>query len=159
MKNKKNTLKTASRVLKYLGRYKFLMLLSFLLAAASVAMTLYVPILIGDVIDCMTFGFDVRVILPYLLKITVLVLLTALAQLYSDVPPFRITGILDEPTARALVWFQERAGLPQSGELDKLTWRHLAHEYRQTIGDGSGSFPIRIAQAPESPNETQTRGM
>ncbi len=85
-------------------------------------------------------------------------LLTALRQLYLDVPPLRITGVLDEPTARALLWFQQRAGLPQSGELDKLTWRHLAHEYRQIVGDGSGSFPIRNAQAPENPNAVLQRG-
>jgi len=73
-------MKTASRVLKYLGRYKLLMLVSFLLAAASVAMTLYVPILIGKVIDTFGASFTLADIVPYLLKITVLVLLTALAQ-------------------------------------------------------------------------------
>ncbi len=73
-------MKTASRVLKYLGRYKLLMLVSFLLAAASVAMTLYVPILIGKVIDTFGESFTLADIVPYLLKITVLVLLTALAQ-------------------------------------------------------------------------------
>ncbi len=80
MKKQKNTMKTASRVLKYLGRYKLLMLVSFLLAAASVAMTLYVPILIGKVIDTFGGSFTLADIVPYLLKITVLVLLTALAQ-------------------------------------------------------------------------------
>jgi ATP-binding cassette subfamily B protein len=80
MKKQKNTVKTASRVLKYLGRYKLLMLVSFLLAAASVAMTLYVPILIGKVVDAFGASFVLADILPYLLKITVLVLLTALAQ-------------------------------------------------------------------------------
>ncbi len=80
MKNRKNTLKTASRVLKYLGKYKLLMLLSFLLAATSVAMTLYVPILIGKVVDSFADVFSMEEILPYLLQITVLVLLTALAQ-------------------------------------------------------------------------------
>lgn len=80
MKNRKNTMKTASRVLKYLGKYKLLMLLSFLLAATSVAMTLYVPILIGKVVDSFADAFSMKEILPYLLQITVLVLLTALAQ-------------------------------------------------------------------------------
>ena len=80
MKTQKNTMKTASRVLKYLGRYKLLMLLSFLLAAASVAMTLYIPILIGRVIDCFAEDPSVETIAPYLVKITVLVLLTAFSQ-------------------------------------------------------------------------------
>lgn len=84
-------------------------------------------------------------------------LLTALKQFYLDMPAFRITGILDDPTARALVWFQDRAGLPKNGEVDKLTWKHLAHEYRQVVGDGTGSFPIRVAQPPVDPNEALQR--
>lgn len=76
--------------------------------------------------------------------------LTALRQFYLDVPPFSITGILDEPTSKAVIWFQERAGLPANGEIDKRTWAHLAHEYRQVVGDGSGSFPIRSAQDPST---------
>ena len=39
------------RVLKSLGRYLPLLLASLLLAAASVAGTLYIPILVGDAID------------------------------------------------------------------------------------------------------------
>ena len=46
---------TLSRVLKFIGRYKLLVLISTLLALASVALTLWVPILIGDALDC-TFG-------------------------------------------------------------------------------------------------------
>ncbi len=70
--------------------------------------------------------------------------LTALGQFYTDVPPFAITGVLDEPTSQAVIWFQERAGLPQSGEIDKKTWASLAHEYRQVVGDGTGRFPVRM---------------
>jgi murein L,D-transpeptidase YcbB/YkuD len=75
--------------------------------------------------------------------------LTALAQFYADVPTFAVTGILDEPTAQAVIWFQEKAGLPQNGEIDKKTWAALAHEYRQVVGDGTGQFPIRMTQNPE----------
>ncbi len=49
MINKKSS--TLSRVLIYIGRYKFLMLVSALLAIGIVALTLYVPILIGNSID------------------------------------------------------------------------------------------------------------
>jgi peptidoglycan hydrolase-like protein with peptidoglycan-binding domain len=69
--------------------------------------------------------------------------LAALAQFYDSVPPFTITGVLDEPTSKAVAWFQEKADLPQTGEIDRKTWAHLAHEYRQVVGDGTGSFPIR----------------
>ena len=75
--------------------------------------------------------------------------LTALGQFYEELPLFAITGILDEPTSRAVLWFQARAGLPETGEIDRKTWAHLAHEYRQVVGDGTGSFPVRIAQTPE----------
>lgn len=42
---------TLSKVIKYIGKYKYLMLLSVILAFLSVAGTLYAPILIGDAID------------------------------------------------------------------------------------------------------------
>ena len=44
-------LKTLKRSLSYIGRYKYLLPISFLLAVITVALTLYVPILIGDAID------------------------------------------------------------------------------------------------------------
>ncbi len=44
-------IKTLKRSLSYIGRYKYLLPISFLLALITVALTLYVPILIGDAID------------------------------------------------------------------------------------------------------------
>ena len=41
---------TLSKVLGYIGRYKFLLPVSILLALITVALTLYVPVLIGDAI-------------------------------------------------------------------------------------------------------------
>ena len=75
--------------------------------------------------------------------------LTALGQFYADAPTFAITGVLDEPTSQAVVWFQERAGLPRSGEIDKKTWASLAHEYRLVVGDGTGRFPVRRREETE----------
>ena len=75
--------------------------------------------------------------------------LTAMGQFYEDLPAFSITGKLDEPTSAAVVWFQEKAGLPQTGEIDKKTWAHMAHEYRQVVGDGTGTFPIRTLATDE----------
>ena len=43
--------KNISRVLRYIGRYKILLPISILLAAFTVGLTLYVPILIGEAID------------------------------------------------------------------------------------------------------------
>ena len=42
---------TLSRVLRYIGRYRLLLPISLLMALISVALTLYVPLLIGDAID------------------------------------------------------------------------------------------------------------
>lgn len=55
--------------------------------------------------------------------------LTVLSNAYSSITPPGSSGILDEPTATSLISFQEMSGLPQSGELDKLTWRQLALHY------------------------------
>ncbi|MBE6928426.1 MAG: hypothetical protein E7467_08085 [Ruminococcaceae bacterium] len=73
-------------------------------------------------------------------------ILIALSRYYDQMPIVRSTGILDADTGNALSWFQERSELPVTGELDKKTWRHLAKHYRTIVGDGSGSFPIRIAE-------------
>ncbi len=51
--------KTLVKVLKYIGKYKFLLPISILLAVAAVLMTLYVPILIGDAIDLIVGENDV----------------------------------------------------------------------------------------------------
>ncbi len=51
MKSIKNSLGTLVKVLKYLKRYTSALILSLILAAASVILTLYIPILIGDAID------------------------------------------------------------------------------------------------------------
>lgn len=55
--------------------------------------------------------------------------LTVLAKAYGSITPPSSSGILDESTSASLISFQEMTGLPQSGELDKLTWRQLALHY------------------------------
>ena len=56
---KGSSTKTLRRVLRYLKKRWAMMALSVLLAAASVAGTLYVPILVGDAIDCIVGPGDV----------------------------------------------------------------------------------------------------
>ena len=48
----KKTAATFRKVLTYIGRYRILLFLSLLLAAASVVLQLYIPILFGRAIDC-----------------------------------------------------------------------------------------------------------
>ena len=38
-------------------------------------------------------------------------------------------GVLDSPTAEALAAFQVLAGLPPTGELDRLTWKYLVNQF------------------------------
>lgn len=56
-------------------------------------------------------------------------MLMVLSQVYGSISQPSQTGILDEATAISISSFQEQAGLPQSGELDKVTWKHLALHY------------------------------
>ena len=70
------------RVLKSLGRYLPLLLVSLLLAAASVAGTLYIPILVGDAIDRIVGPgqVDFAAVGTLAVKIAVLAGLTAILQ-------------------------------------------------------------------------------
>lgn len=56
------------------------------------------------------------------------VLLT-LAENYESIQSPEVTGILDAPTSDAIAAFQYLSGLPQTGELDKVTWKHMARHY------------------------------
>ena len=52
-------------------------------------------------------------------------MLLVLSQVYGTGMPSQ-SGILDDATADALASFQSLNGLPTTGNLDKLTWKHLA---------------------------------
>lgn len=64
---------------------------------------------------------------PYLYLIQTMLL--ALSEIYGSVPAPEITGILDLPTGEAVAAFQYLSDLPQTGEVDKITWKHLALQY------------------------------
>lgn len=81
--SKKNTNgKTLRRALKYIGKYKWLLPISALFAVATVAMTLYIPVLIGDAIDLITGAGEVKLekIASILWIAALLIGCTALAQ-------------------------------------------------------------------------------
>ncbi|MBE6635719.1 MAG: ABC transporter ATP-binding protein [Ruminococcaceae bacterium] len=73
---------TLSKILKYIGKYKFLMLLSALLALVIVALTLYVPILIGNSIDLIIGRGEVDFggIIKNLTAAGIMILITAVSQ-------------------------------------------------------------------------------
>lgn len=75
------------KVLRYIRRYLFFVVLSILCAAITVALTLYVPILTGNAIDyIIDKGFvDFDPVLSIVKKIVVIVLLTAVSQWLMNV--------------------------------------------------------------------------
>ncbi len=83
---KKGTLK---KVLKYVKRRGFLLTLSVIFAAVTVALTLYTPILIGEAIDLI--GADISAIPPILVKTAVIIGITALIQWLMNTINNRIT--------------------------------------------------------------------
>ena len=56
-------------------------------------------------------------------------MLTQLSNDYSLINSPGHTGIMDPGTIRATESFQRIAGLPVTGELDKITWKHLVHQF------------------------------
>ncbi len=60
-------------------------------------------------------------------------ILIVLAESYGSITAPAVTGILDLPTANALSEFQTLALLPATGELDRMTWKHLALYYPNAI--------------------------
>lgn len=87
---KRNTLR---QVLQYIKSYRVLLILSVALATASVALTLYVPILVGDAIDYIVDRgqVDFDAIFRLLVQISIAVLLTALFQWSMNTINNRIT--------------------------------------------------------------------
>lgn len=56
-------------------------------------------------------------------------MLAALSENYLSISQPGLTGILDLPTTESLSSFQALSLLPVTGELDKITWKHLATQY------------------------------
>ncbi len=84
---------TLKKVLKYVRRHGFFMALSILFAAATVALTLYTPILIGDAIDLIVGKGDVDFVQigAILLKTGIIIGVTALLQWLMNTINNRIT--------------------------------------------------------------------
>ena len=56
-------------------------------------------------------------------------ILAVLSEVYESISAPGLTGILDEATSDSLAAFQFLSGLPATGNLDKMTWKHLAIHY------------------------------
>lgn len=89
MANNKKTLpkgetsKTLGKIAKYISRYIPLLVVSLILAAIIVTLTLYIPVLTGDAVDMLLAGegkVDFTGILQILIKMGIVIVLTAIAQ-------------------------------------------------------------------------------
>ena len=106
----KGSVKTFLKVLKYLKIYRLHFAVSLLLTALSVALTLYIPILVGQAIDlCIDKGrVDFDGISDILFKIGVCILITALAQWIINVLNNRMTyGIVKNIRKEAFIRIQQ----------------------------------------------------
>ena len=81
------------RVLRYIGPHVSLVVLSLALCLISVALTLYVPILVGRAVDCIVGpnAVDFAALKPILLTIAVCIVVTAAAQWLMNALHNRIT--------------------------------------------------------------------
>ena len=86
----KSTIKT---VLRYIKRYRVLVVLSLIFASVTAALTLYVPILTGQGIDCMVSKgkIDFAALGEIILKIIIIVIITAVLQWFMNICNNRIT--------------------------------------------------------------------
>lgn len=92
------------RIFTYVGRYKIYLYFSLLLAVVSVAGTLYVPVLIGNVIDYIVDinNVDFESIVAVFIKVCVIILIVALSQWLMNVFNNKITfGVVRDMRDRA----------------------------------------------------------
>lgn len=113
MEKEKKVLKqkhTMRRVLNYIGRYKWMVLLSLILAGITVALTLYIPIMIGKAVD-LAVGqgqVDFPGLLAILKKMAAVIFLTALAQWLMNAINNHITyQVVQDIRTRAFDHLQE----------------------------------------------------
>lgn len=84
---------TLKKVLKYLGKYKLLILLSLILSGTNVILTLYVPIILGQTFDnIIEVGkVDLSAVVPLLIKAVLLAGAAALLQWIAGSVNNRVT--------------------------------------------------------------------
>lgn len=99
-----NNKQILNRVFSYVGRYKIHLAFSLLLAAVSVAGTLYVPVLLGNVIDFIVDkgNVDFDDMVPILVEVCVIVGVVALSQWIMNVLNNKITfGVVKDMRDKA----------------------------------------------------------
>lgn len=125
MNKKEQNKKTFLRVLDYMGKYKIFFVLSIVFATITVALTLYVPILVGQAVDHIVGkgAVEFDIVKGILLRIAIVVLLTALAQWLMNICNNKITYHIVQDIRKEA--FRKIQVLPL-GYLD-------AHSYGETV--------------------------
>lgn len=90
---KKNQSETLKKVLRYIKRYRWYLILSLFFAVITVAATLYIPVLTGDAIDYIIDKglVNFSAVFAILIKIGIVIGVTALAQWLMNVCNNKIT--------------------------------------------------------------------
>ena len=110
-KDKSRNKGTVKRVLKYLAAYKWLFLLSLILAATVVGLTIYIPVLIGQAIDLAVGegNVDFDGIFKILIKIGIISAVTALLQWIMNICNNKITfGVVRRMRREAFIKLQSQ---------------------------------------------------
>lgn len=107
---KNNSMEILWKVLRFIGRYRFLLILSSVLASASVILQLYVPILFGDAIDEIVGEGQVNFdsMWYYLSRILVMVIVSGAATWIMNIINNRMTyNTVRDIRAKAIRHIQE----------------------------------------------------
>ena len=82
----------------------------------------------GEVLSSGSRGDEVRTIQQYLNLISVV---------YPEIPPIEPTGIYGPRTSASVTAFQAFFGLPETGEIDRDTWKRIAEIYFDILSSGT----------------------
>lgn len=107
---KNNSMEILWKVFRFIGRYRFLLILSIVLASASVILQLYVPILFGDAIDEIVGEGQVNFdsMWYYLSRILVMVIVSGAATWIMNIINNRMTyNTVRDIRAKAIRHIQE----------------------------------------------------
>ena len=103
-------METLWKVLRFIGKYRFLLVLSIILAAVSVILQLYVPVLFGNAIDQVVAKREVnfRMMWYYLSRILVMIIVSSVATWIMNIINNRMTfRTVQDIRAKAIRHIQE----------------------------------------------------
>ena len=122
---KSKSSETFFKVLRFIGRYRFLLIFSIILAAVSVILQLYVPILFGNAIDQVIAQHQVNfeMMWYYLSRILVMVILSSAATWLMNVINNRMTyQTVKDIRAKAIRHIQFPRRFPPQAPAWPLRW-------------------------------------